>query len=78
MRKTIAGIIKKEITKTLNIIVKFIPIINPDSICTYFFQSQHNLENRKVQSKLDMKNLIRSNILNYPDTLSQEKLLFSL
>ena len=32
MRKTIAGIITKEITKTLNIIVQFIPIINPGSI----------------------------------------------
>ena len=32
MRKTIAGLIKKEITKTLNIIVQFIPIINPDTI----------------------------------------------
>jgi len=32
MRKTIAGIITKEITKTLNIIVQFIPIINPDTI----------------------------------------------
>ena len=28
MRKTTAGIITKEITKTLNIIVQFIPIIN--------------------------------------------------
>ena len=32
MRKTIDGIITKEITKTLNIIVQFIPIINPDTI----------------------------------------------
>ena len=32
MRKTPAGIITKEITKTLNIIVQFIPIINPDTI----------------------------------------------
>jgi len=32
MRKTTAGIITKEITKTLNIIVQFIPIINPDKI----------------------------------------------
>ena len=32
MRKTIAGIITKEITKTLNIIVQFIPIIIPDMI----------------------------------------------
>ena len=32
MRKTTAGIITKEITKTLNIIVQFIPIINPGSI----------------------------------------------
>jgi len=32
MRKTIAGIITKEITKTLKIIVQFIPIINPDTI----------------------------------------------
>ena len=32
MRKTIAGIITKEITNTLNIIVQFIPIINPDTI----------------------------------------------
>jgi len=32
MRKTIAGIITKEITKTLNIIVQFIPIINLGSI----------------------------------------------
>ena len=32
MRKTTAGIITNEITKTLNIIVQFIPIINPDSI----------------------------------------------
>ena len=32
MRKTTAGIITKEITKTLNIIVQFIPIINPDTI----------------------------------------------
>ena len=31
-RKTIAGIITKEITKTLIIIVQFIPIINPDTI----------------------------------------------
>ena len=30
MKKTIAGIITKEITITLNIIVQFIPIINPD------------------------------------------------
>ena len=32
MRKTTAGIITKEITKTLNIIVQFIPIINPGKI----------------------------------------------
>ena len=32
MRKTTAGIITKEITKTLNIIVQFIPIINSDTI----------------------------------------------
>ena len=32
MIKTIAGIITKEITNTLNIIVQFIPIINPDTI----------------------------------------------
>ena len=32
MRKTTAGIITKEITKTLNIIAQFIPIINPDTI----------------------------------------------
>ena len=32
MRKTTAGIITKEITITLNIIVQFIPIINPDTI----------------------------------------------
>ena len=32
MRKSTAGIITKEITKTLNIIVQFIPIINPDTI----------------------------------------------
>ena len=32
MRKTIARIITKEITKTLNIIVQFIPIINPNTI----------------------------------------------
>ena len=32
MRKTIAGIITKEIAKTPNIIVQFIPIINPDKI----------------------------------------------
>ena len=32
MRKTTAGIITKEITKTLNIIVQFIPIINPGTI----------------------------------------------
>ena len=32
MRKTTAGIITKEITKTLNIIVQFIPIINPVTI----------------------------------------------
>ena len=32
IRKTIAGIITKEINKTLNIIVQFIPIINPDNI----------------------------------------------
>ena len=31
MRKTTAGIITKEITKTLSIIVQFIPIINPDT-----------------------------------------------
>ena len=32
MTKTTAGIITKEITKTLNIIVQLIPIINPDAI----------------------------------------------
>ena len=32
MRKTIPGIIKKEITKTLNIIVQLIPITNHDTI----------------------------------------------
>jgi len=32
IRKTTAGIITKEITKTLNIIVQLIPIINPDTI----------------------------------------------
>ena len=32
IRKTIAGIITNEINKTLNIIVQFIPIINPDTI----------------------------------------------
>ena len=32
MRNTTAGIITKEITKTMNIIVQFIPIINPDTI----------------------------------------------
>ena len=32
IRNTTAGIITKEITKTLNIIVQFIPIINPDTI----------------------------------------------
>ena len=32
MRKTTAGIITNEITKTLNIIVQFIPIINPGTI----------------------------------------------
>ena len=32
MRKTTAGIITKEITKTLNIIVQFIPIVDPDTI----------------------------------------------
>ena len=32
MKKTTAGIIIKEITKTMNIIVQFIPIINPDTI----------------------------------------------
>jgi len=32
MRKTTDGIIIKEITKTLNIIVQFIPIINPYTI----------------------------------------------
>ena len=32
IRNTIAGIITKEINKTLNIIVQFIPIINPGSI----------------------------------------------
>ena len=32
MRKTTAGIITNEINKTLNIIVQFIPIINPDTI----------------------------------------------
>ena len=31
IRKTTAGIITNEITKTLNIIVQFIPIINPDT-----------------------------------------------
>ena len=31
MRKTTAGIMTKEITKTLNIIVQFIPINNPDT-----------------------------------------------
>ena len=31
MRKTTAGIITKEITTTLNIIVQFIPITNPDT-----------------------------------------------
>ena len=31
-RKTTAGIITNEITKTLNIIDQFIPIINPDTI----------------------------------------------
>ena len=33
MIKTIAGIITKEITKTLNINVQLIPITNPDTIC---------------------------------------------
>ena len=33
MRKTTAGIITKEINKTLNINVQFIPITNPDTIC---------------------------------------------
>jgi|GEM_PF-4492078 len=37
IRKTIAGIITKEINKTLNIIVQFIPIINPDTICFSVF-----------------------------------------
>ena len=37
MRKTTAGIITKEITKTLNIIVQFIPIINPDTRCFSVF-----------------------------------------
>ena len=32
VRKTIAGIMTKEIAKTLNIIVQFIPIVNPDTI----------------------------------------------
>ena len=32
VRKTTAGIMKKEIAKTLNIIVQFIPIVNPDTI----------------------------------------------
>jgi len=32
VRKTTAGIMTKEITKTLNIIVQFIPIVNPDTI----------------------------------------------
>ena len=32
IRKTTAGIITKEIIKTLNIIAQFIPIINPDAI----------------------------------------------
>ena len=32
MRKTTDGIITNEITKTLKIIVQFIPIINPDTI----------------------------------------------
>ena len=32
MRKTTAGIITNEINITLNIIVQFIPIINPDTI----------------------------------------------
>ena len=32
MRKTTDGIITNEITKTLNIIAQFIPIINPDTI----------------------------------------------
>ena len=32
IRKTTAGIITKDITKTLKIIVQFIPIINPDII----------------------------------------------
>ena len=37
MRKTTAGIITKEITKTLNIIVQFIPIINPVRYDLVFF-----------------------------------------
>ena len=32
MRKTTAGIMTKEITKTLNIIVQFIPITNADKM----------------------------------------------
>jgi len=32
VRKTTAGIMTKEIAKTLNIIVQFIPIVNPDTI----------------------------------------------
>ena len=32
MRNTNAGIITKEITKTVNIIVQFIPIINSDTL----------------------------------------------
>ena len=37
MRKTAAGIITKEITKTLNIIVQLIPTINPVTIWFSFF-----------------------------------------
>ncbi len=37
MRKTTAGIITKEISKTLNIIVQFIPIINPYTILLSIF-----------------------------------------
>ena len=36
MRKTTAGIITNEITKTLNIIVQFIPIINSCRIDLYY------------------------------------------
>ena len=32
VRKTTAGIMTKEIAITLNIIVQFIPIVNPDTI----------------------------------------------